>query len=552
MITSRVAVLDCGAGRTTLAIFAPRRDGRLVLERWSSEVLALEGGTDLDWVSATGAAAAALGARVDYRGAVALVWPGHLVLTKSIRTPRVDAAKREKVIQFEAAQNIPYTLAEVVWGHTVAGETETECEVLLGAAKIDVVESLCAAIERVGLRPGSVQPAPLALLAAYRRADPAGAPATLLLEVDARTCNLLSVGGRVVQLRSLALGQPAILRTSATRAGDLAEHAGETRSGEGAAAGAESAVDESAARLALEITRTILFFQRRAGAAAPARVVLTSGAVREDRLAAALAAQLNLPVVPFDALRGVRVSAAGAVPQSAVLAGSIGAAALLMESNGMSIDLLTPARRGQVRAERQRPWLIAAAVLTMFSLLPPAWHLRRSEAELGRQIAAIEGEVAPLRAREARNRENVAHLDALRREVGALQSIHDRRASWPALFADLQERLNRVEDVWLDQLEVLPAGSSEAVEPAGVGWGAVPSADALAQPLRLALAGRMLDRTNPTSHVSDDANRRVVALLAGLGESPFVSGVERERYDASQPGVLRFEFVLVGQPARPL
>jgi type IV pilus assembly protein PilM len=79
----------------------------------------------------------------------------------------------------------------------------------------------------------------------------------------------------------------------------------------------------------------------------------------------------------------------------------------------------------------------------------------------------------------------------------------------------------------------------------------MPGADADA-PLRLAVSGRLLDRTNPLANVSPDTSRRVAELLARLAESPFVSAVEHERFDPGQPGVLRFDVVLISQPARPL
>ena len=71
-------------------------------------------------------------------------------------------------------------------------------------------------------------------------------------------------------------------------------------------------------------------------------------------------------------------------------------------------------------------------------------------------------------------------------------------------------------------------------------------------PLRLALAGRLLDTENPLSKASADSYARVKTLLGSLGVSPFVRAVENERFDNNQPGVLRFEFTLVLNPDHPL
>jgi type IV pilus assembly protein PilM len=39
--------------------------------------------------------------------------------------------------------------------------------------------------------------------------------------------------------------------------------------------------------------------------------------------------------------------------------------------------------------------------------------------------------------------------------------------------------------------------------------------------------------------------QKVKALLDGIRTSPFVLDVEAERFDSSQPGILRFDFTLV-------
>jgi type IV pilus assembly protein PilM len=146
----------------------------------------------------------------------------------------------------------------------------------------------------------------------------------------------------------------------------------------------------------------------------------------------------------------------------------------------------------------------------------------------------LDAEIAPLRQREARNRENLEKLATLQQQVASLHGIAVRRASWQQFFSDLQDRFVKIEDVWLERVQ-LDAGATN-----------------VSAPLRVAVAGRMLDRTNPLSRVSDDATFRVVELLTSIADSPCVSAVESERFDDRQPGILQFDVVLVGQPTRPL
>ena len=70
--------------------------------------------------------------------------------------------------------------------------------------------------------------------------------------------------------------------------------------------------------------------------------------------------------------------------------------------------------------------------------------------------------------------------------------------------------------------------------------------------MKLAISGRMLDRSSSLARGSAETFGRVKSLLAGIGNLPGVATVEGERFDQSQPGLLRFDFILVTDPARPL
>jgi type IV pilus assembly protein PilM len=71
-------------------------------------------------------------------------------------------------------------------------------------------------------------------------------------------------------------------------------------------------------------------------------------------------------------------------------------------------------------------------------------------------------------------------------------------------------------------------------------------------PLRLRFSGRLLDRENPLSRVSQSSYERVTLLLSRIGESEFVEAVEGERFDASALGILRFDFTVVVNPRKRL
>jgi type IV pilus assembly protein PilM len=173
-------------------------------------------------------------------------------------------------------------------------------------------------------------------------------------------------------------------------------------------------------------------------------------------------------------------------------------------------------------------------------------HHRATGAEA--LVAQAESQLRPLRSLEARNNENVAQIEAAKKQISALEGLVATKANWLDFLADTQARLAKVGDVWLERIQIVPSAPLDAsAAPA-----ADPAAPAPAPALKLTLSGRLLDVANPVSEVSQESNERVKKLIAGFTESPFITAVENERFDTKQPGLLRFDFTLVVNARRPL
>lgn len=536
MFSDKTVILDCGASRTALGVFS-RKGNRLCFDDFAVETFPVAAGSEDDkWLQNTANALGVLRAKIKVGGAVVLILPAHLVLTKFIKTPRVEAAKREMIVRFEAGQQIPYALADVVWDSVVVGERANDLEVLLTAAKLEVVEPLCAAVHAAGFDLRLLLPAPLATLAAFRLGHPTPTGSSLVVNVGARSTVLLLVGSKGFVTRTLSLGGNSITQQIAVNQDCDAEEGEAIKLSARSASLTADAMETFAIRLAQEVVRSVLHFRRQSDMEQPARVHLTGGGARLAGLHEALAAKLKVPVDRSDVL-GAGEFAGGLVrgdnTRNAVgLSDLLGAATTQLRPDQPVVNLLPPRLRRHEN-HRRRPWLIAAAVLAVAALLPPVLHYRGLIAEVRHKTAAIEREIAPLRERAARNRTNLADLEELKQQAVRLQAVHDRRAGWLNLLADLQERLVRVEDVWLEKLQVEPMADGN--------------------PPRLHLSGRMLDKTNPLAKVSLETTHRVKALLRDIDGSPYVQLAEDgQRFDNSQPGILKFDFVLTAEPARPL
>ena len=78
-------------------------------------------------------------------------------LTSGLSDVPVDASKVTQIIQYEAQQNVPYPINEVVWDYQLVGAGANEqIEVVLVAIKSDLLEAINAAVESARLRPNIV------------------------------------------------------------------------------------------------------------------------------------------------------------------------------------------------------------------------------------------------------------------------------------------------------------------------------------------------------------------------------------------------------------
>src|SRR5438270_233954 len=94
--------------------------------------------------------------------------PGFHVFSKFVKLPPVDTSKVTQIIQYEAQQNVPFPLDEVVWDYQILGAAANgELEVFLVAIKADIVEGLFRASVGAGLRLQLVDVSPAALCNAF-------------------------------------------------------------------------------------------------------------------------------------------------------------------------------------------------------------------------------------------------------------------------------------------------------------------------------------------------------------------------------------------------
>lgn len=565
MSVSKLIALDCGSSRVSIAAFRAESGGSFQLERFATSPLPPEAWEDNMWAQYAADTGVALARSIGLSGKVHVVIPGHLCLTKFIRVARVAPAKLARVLQFEAAQNIPYALSEVAWGHQQVSDDGVDAEVALAAAKLEILLPLCERLRTGGLEVQGITPSFGALLPLVRALAASVQGMTVAINIGFKSSTLVIVDGERVIARSVPVAGYAMtqamaeqLRLSPPSAEQLKL---EVLTGvkQVEAEGPEllaldSAVTSLVNRLGVEVTRTLAAFRKTGSTDQPAQVVIFGGGVRLGNVAELLGQRLRLPVSVLDPMEGMSIAPAAeavARPVAATLADLHGMALQVFRPGPQGLDLLPKSVAARNLFRRQRPfYVLAAACVAAASFIPSQGYEEEAD-NFVRAERSVQAQIAQLQQYSADIRDGLEELNASQQKIAGIEQLVATRGNWLKFFTDLQERLVKVDNVWLDQLQVTRA-AGVAPQDGDSEFGGQPPAVTPGETVRMILRGRLLDRENPLSRVSPTAERHVRALVQSLADSDFIDAVENETYDSSQPGMLQFGFTLVVNPATPL
>src|SRR5437762_7691957 len=95
--------------------------------------------------------------------------PSQSVFARFVKLPALHAAKIDQIVAFEAQQNVPFPIDEIVWAYQlVGGGLGEQIQVVIVAIKRDFLDEINNAVEETGLRTRIVGMASMGLYNAFR------------------------------------------------------------------------------------------------------------------------------------------------------------------------------------------------------------------------------------------------------------------------------------------------------------------------------------------------------------------------------------------------
>ncbi len=239
---------------------------------------------------------------------VAAAVSGHSVIVKKVSLPEMTREELDDQIQWEAEQYIPFDVNEVNLDFQILDSVEDDgnMEVLLVAAKKDLIDDYVQVITEAGLNPVAIDVASFAVENAFE--------ANYDLDTS-DTVALVNVGAQVVNINIISKGVPCFTRDITTAGNQYTEEiqkalsisfeeAERIKLGGGSAEGGQEVVPQEVEQAMQSVTETVIgeisrsldFFAATSAESGIQKVYLAGGAARVSGLPAAFQERTGLNV----------------------------------------------------------------------------------------------------------------------------------------------------------------------------------------------------------------------------------------------------------------
>ena len=363
------------------------------------------------------------------KGDVNFAVPGQSVFTRFVKLPIVEEEKIERIISFEAQQNVPFPIDEVVWDYQlIGGGAAEQIQVVLVAIKSELLDQMNDSVEETGLQTRIVDVAPMALYNAFRfnYSDLGGC--SLLIDMGARTTNLLFIEPGRIFARSVPIGGASITAAITKEFGETFAGAevrkkrdafvslggASLEASDPSVARVSKMIGGTMTRLQAEVMRSISHYRGQQQGRAPERVFLCGGSATTPYLREFLSEKLQLPVEFFNPLRNVAVAPSAPVAEMTrsihLLGELVGLALRTAMACPMELNLRPEKVTRRHDFEKRRPMLVMAAACVVLALLGWAGYYARAARVMRESLNQLRTKIDMMQATEGQLAKLKKHL----------------------------------------------------------------------------------------------------------------------------------------------
>jgi len=528
MAAKHELIINCGISHVSASVFG-YENNTLKLQKVGLHTLTHDYTQDSLWLDSVVSGIKNLCADLKLKGEVRFIFPGSFLLTKTIRVPKVEKDKQDKIVGFELSQKMPFPLAELIWDYQIIDDDGVEQEILAFAVKPEVAETFCERIVELGLTPIQITPAPILDYNALRASGIGlNDSETLVVNMGAKSTNLLFINPTGFLIRSISIGGNSLSQNLADRLGVLFGKAEELKKSYFAGhmnfspddpnlQNIESCAQQFLARASQEITRSIVTYKRLKKGKSPERIFLAGRGALLRNLPEYISHSQQLSIDYFDPTQIIQIAPEVSSEMQSLLPFMLSEPVGLASSIFMDVgdrkfapplNLLPSSKLSSLGFQKKKPYFCLACCL--FALLPLP-GLLRSQSDLNILNKNLsEQKIDSLQlSQELKSQKNLKSkflfVDRLGNEIAQknLPFLEKQKKCWQihGLLNELQGSLDHqeVNDAWIDNFEIIIPERNENIRTGSKANG---------DNFKIKLSGRYLVKASDDILSGPDAEKR--------------------------------------------
>jgi type IV pilus assembly protein PilM len=372
---------------------------------------------------------------------------GQSAFVRLVKVPVTAPEKLRQIVLYETQQQVPFPIKEVVWDFQIYGRDKKQLSVLLAAVKKELTASILDVISEFSLNVEFIDVSNLALYNClhyfYRDLKE-----TLVLDIGAKTTNIIIVNDGKIWTRSLPLGGQDItdaialkLKIDNAQAEKIKRekgkvlmlYYGQKRSDDDQEHKIAEAITEILTDLINEIVKTLNFYKSQHKSDMNfKKVLLTGGVSKIDNIDKFFENSLALPVEKLDYLNFLGFHHKIDLSINELLGPAIGLALRGHGRSVLNINLLSQEHLKNKNFEKKIPFILGSCAAFLLCILGLFMLFLSKNSELS-------GYLGKLDERVIKYEQAAKQLEDLQKDINTIQS------SQKTMYKILDERYDAIE-----------------------------------------------------------------------------------------------------------
>ncbi|MCD6460393.1 type IV pilus assembly protein PilM [bacterium] len=399
---------------------------------------------------------------------------GQSVFTRFVKLPTLDKSKIDQIVQYEAQQQVPFPIDEVIWDYQLLGDWNDvgdidEANIVLVASKKEIINNLIACFQQLKIDVEYIDISPFSICNCIRFNETMLEGLTLLLDIGAKSTDMVLIENENVWVRSIPIGGFAITNSIAKEfkinfqeAEKLKRESAVVLCGDGPMV-AETperrrisrAIVNTMSRLLAEISRSIGFYRTYSGGGGVHNILITGGSSEIENIEKYFFSKLKINVSKLNTIRNLDIKPvleSRISPYKNVLGASVGLALRKATKCFMEISLLPKRVATQRDLARKKGYVIgcflalalffAAGMLYFNQWIDYNNHIKKS----------LELDLKHYKAQKSKIQSALKKVHSAKNKLDSIKKFQDTRTYWSRLFNELQIVLPK--DCWLKRFLV--------------------------------------------------------------------------------------------------